>query len=109
MPAVSRERVSSLLNFIVQLASHIWVLESLGGFAGRGALAPAAAVELEAAPPHPGSCVWGRLGSPESQGGGTGEGDPPPALGAPFGFWAPGGAAGAEGGGCGGRQWVFFY
>ena len=64
MPAVSRERVSSLLNFIVQLASHIWVLESLGGFGGRGALAPAAAVELEAAPPTLGPVSgvgWGAL------------------------------------------------
>ena len=68
MPAVSRERVSSLLNFIVQLASHIWVLESLGGFGGRGALAPAAAMELEAAPPTLGPVSgvgWGALGHRE--------------------------------------------
>lgn len=55
MPAVSREHVSSLLNFIVQLASHIWVLESLGGWegggrGGKGAKAPSVVPELDAAP-----------------------------------------------------------
>lgn len=65
MPAVSRECVSLLFNFIVQLASHIWILESLGwgggreegGCKGRGrgaaggrrAMAPGPALELEAA------------------------------------------------------------
>ena len=97
MPAVSRERVSSLLNFIVHLASHIWVLESLGGFGGREGwlLQPLWSWKL---PPHPGSCVWGGLGSSRSEAGGGG-GRPSPSWGAPFRFWAPGGAAGGGGAG----------
>lgn len=77
MPAVSRERVSSLLNFIVQLASHIWVLESLGGFGGREGwlLQPLWSWKL---PPHPGPVSgvgWGAPGQRRV----AEEGVPPPA------------------------------
>lgn len=68
-----------------------------GGLRGEGGLAPAAAVELEAAPP-PWACVWGGLGSSRSEAGGGG-GRPSPSWGAPFRFWAPGGAAGGGGAG----------
>lgn len=51
-----------------------------GGLRGEGALAPVAAMELEAAPPRPaGSCVWGGLGSPRLEGAGAEEGIPPQA------------------------------
>lgn len=84
MPAVSREHVSSLLNFIVQLASRIRVLESLGGLGGgarrgewltggREAKAPVVAPELQAVHQGP---LQGRVGSPGQRG--VGDVIPPP-------------------------------
>lgn len=60
MPAVSREHVSSLLNFIVQLASRIRVLESLGGVRGwRGECLTGEGSKGPCGGPRAGSCPPG--------------------------------------------------
>lgn len=107
MPAVSRERVSSLLNFIVQLASHIWVLESLGGWWGAGGGGerglPRAAQRWKRPPPPPpaGVLCLGWVRELRSWGGVS-----PKVGGAPFQSWAAGGEAGAGAGAVSGDSFI---